>query len=63
MKSRLLRLFSLVILAWLSGTVGWTTDLSASSGTGWRAHLHLNGNYIHLRALNNEGAGAGFAAG
>lgn len=33
---------------------GWTTDLSASEGLGWRAHLHLNGNYVHLRAAENE---------
>jgi hypothetical protein len=33
---------------------GWTTDLSASEGSGWRAHLHLSGNYVHLRASENE---------
>lgn len=33
---------------------GWTTDLSASEGLGWRAHLHLSGNYVHLRAAENE---------
>jgi hypothetical protein len=48
------------LVAWLSGAVGWTTDLSAVQGAGWRAHLHLNGNYVHLRALMNEGSGQGF---
>jgi hypothetical protein len=33
---------------------GWTTDLSASEGLGWRAHLHKSGNYVHLRAAENE---------
>jgi hypothetical protein len=33
---------------------GWTTDLSASEGLGWRAHLHKSANYVHLRAAENE---------
>lgn len=33
---------------------GWTTDLSASEGLGWRAHLHKSGNYVHLRAAEGE---------
>jgi hypothetical protein len=33
---------------------GWTTDMSASDGAGWRAHLHKSGNYVHLRAAENE---------
>jgi len=33
---------------------GWTTDLSAAEGAGWRAHLHKSGNYVHLRAALNE---------
>jgi hypothetical protein len=33
---------------------GWTQDMSAIEGVGWRAHLHLNGNYVHLRASENE---------
>jgi len=35
-------------------TQGWTTDQSASSGSGWRAHLHKNGLYVNLRAAMNE---------
>ena len=33
---------------------GWTLDLSAAEGTGWRAHLHKDGNFVHLRAAENE---------
>lgn len=33
---------------------GWTTDLSAAEGSGWRAHLHKSGNFVHLRAAENE---------
>jgi hypothetical protein len=33
---------------------GWTTDSSVAEGLGWRAHLHKSGNYVHLRAAENE---------
>jgi len=33
---------------------GWTTDLSASDGSGWRAHLHKSGLYVNLRSAMNE---------
>src|ERR1700683_2483042 len=33
---------------------GWTSDMSAAEGSGWRAHLHKDGNYVHLRAAENE---------
>ena len=35
---------------------GWTSDSSVTYGTGWRAHLHKNGQYVHFRALANEAA-------
>jgi hypothetical protein len=33
---------------------GWTTDSSVAEGLGHRAHLHKSGNYVHLRAAENE---------
>jgi hypothetical protein len=33
---------------------GWTQDMSAAEGAGWRAHLHKNAIYVHLRANENE---------
>src|SRR5260370_3712544 len=48
------------LVAWLSG-LGWHTDLSAVDGTGgvgWRAHLDLHGNFVHLRAFVNESPAA-----
>lgn len=39
--------------AWLVG-LGWTSDLSASEGSGWRVHLHKGSIYLHVRALMNE---------
>jgi hypothetical protein len=33
---------------------GWTLDMSQIEGTGWRAHLHKSGNYVHLRAAEAE---------
>jgi hypothetical protein len=33
---------------------GWTTDQSAASGSGWRAHLHKAGLYVNMRAAMNE---------
>lgn len=35
---------------------GWTQDMSQAEGAGWRAHLHKSGNYVHLRARENEAA-------
>lgn len=35
-------------------TQGWTSDSSASEGSGWRAHLHKNGIYVNFRAAMNE---------
>jgi hypothetical protein len=35
---------------------GWTQDMSQAEGLGWRAHLHKSGNYVHLRARENEAA-------
>src|SRR5260370_434568 len=48
------------LVAWLSG-LGWHTDLSAvdgAGGVGWRAHLDLHGNFVHLRAFINEAPAA-----
>jgi hypothetical protein len=41
------------LVTWLV-SVGWTSDLSAAEGSGWRAHLHKSGLYVHLRAIMNE---------
>jgi hypothetical protein len=41
------------IVSWLVAQ-GWTSDASASEGTGWRAHLHKSGQYVNLRAAMNE---------
>lgn len=52
------------LVAWLAG-LGWNTDLSAADGAGsvgWRAHLDLHGNFVHLRAFLNEGASVPFAS-
>lgn len=38
---------------------GWTQDMSQAEGSGWRAHLHKSGNYVHLRASENESAWLG----
>lgn len=35
---------------------GWTQDRSATEGSGWTASLHKSGNYVHLRARENEAA-------
>jgi hypothetical protein len=35
---------------------GWTSDRSAVEGSGWTASLHKSGNYVHLRAAENESA-------
>src|SRR5579872_3937159 len=52
------------LVTWLAG-LGWNTDLSAADGAGsvgWRAHLDLHGNFVHLRAFVNEGASVPFAS-
>jgi hypothetical protein len=38
------------LAAWLV-MQGWTLDTSQADGSGWRAHLHKSGNYVHFRAL------------
>ncbi len=40
---------------------GWTADLSSANGAGWRAHLHLSSQYVHMRAFVSEGQGTVFA--
>jgi len=45
--------FLQTLVTWLN-TQGWVTDLSASDGDGWRAHLHKGGLYLNFRAANNE---------
>ncbi|MGH9716400.1 MAG: hypothetical protein ACRD4R_06705 [Candidatus Acidiferrales bacterium] len=47
------------LVAWLAG-LGWNTDLSETDGSGWRAHLDHNGNFVHLRAFANEGSSLPF---
>jgi len=41
------------LVAWLAAQ-GWTTDLSAADGPGWRAHLHRGTQWVNLRAAMNE---------
>ena len=43
------------LVTWLVAQ-GWTSDASASYGSGWRAHLHRSGQYVNLRAFANEAA-------
>lgn len=43
------------LVTWLVG-LGWTQDRSAVEGSGWTASLHHNANYVHMRAVENEGA-------
>lgn len=47
------------LVTWLAG-LGWNTDLSATDGAGWRAHLDLHGNFVHMRAFSNEGSSLPF---
>jgi hypothetical protein len=52
------------LVTWLAG-LGWNTDKSAADGVGsvgWRAHLDLHGNFVHLRAFLNEGTSVPFAS-
>lgn len=56
------------LVTWLV-SIGWTSDKSASDGSGWEAHLHKSGVYVHFRAAvgerswssNNEADAAGTA--
>ena len=41
------------LVTWLVAQ-GWTSDSSASDGSGWRAHLHKSGVYVNMRAAANE---------
>lgn len=50
------------LVTWLAG-LGWNTDLSATDGAGWRAHLDLHGNFVHMRAFSNEGSSLPFVSG
>lgn len=43
------------LVTWLVG-LGWTQDRSAVEGSGWTATLHNNGNFVNLRAVENESA-------
>lgn len=35
-------------------TQGWTSDHSASEGSGWRVHMHKDGLYVNMRSAMNE---------
>lgn len=55
------------LVTWLVAQ-GWTSDQSASDGSGWRAHLHKGALYVNLRAAVNESIwnynnGAGYGIG
>jgi hypothetical protein len=41
------------LVTWLV-SIGWNQDRSATEGSGWTASLDLNGNFVHLRAVENE---------
>lgn len=43
------------LVAWLV-SIGWTQDYSAAvdSAGGWKAHLHLGSQYVHLRAVQSQ---------
>jgi hypothetical protein len=41
------------LVTWLV-VQGWTLDLSAADGLGWRAHLHKGGLYVNFRAAELE---------
>lgn len=43
------------LVAWLV-SIGWTQDYSAAVGSegGWKAHLHLGSQYVHLRAVQSS---------
>ena len=44
------------LVTWLV-SIGWSQDRSAAEGSGWTASLHKSGNYVHLRAAENESSG------
>jgi hypothetical protein len=44
------------LVAWLV-SLGWNQDRSAVEGSGWTASLDLHGNFVHLRACENESSG------
>jgi hypothetical protein len=58
------------LVTWLV-SLGWHQDRSAVEGSGWTASLDLHGNFVHLRACENEssgiwnalGSGAGYQLG
>jgi len=41
------------LVTWLV-VQGWSLDLSAADGLGWRAHLHKGGLYVHFRSAELE---------
>jgi hypothetical protein len=41
------------LVTWLV-SLGWNQDRSAAEGLGWTASLDHNGNFVHLRAVENE---------
>jgi hypothetical protein len=41
------------LVTWLAAQ-GWTTNMSASVGSGWRAHMSKGSQYVNLRAAMNE---------
>jgi hypothetical protein len=41
------------LVTWLV-SLGWTQDRSAVEGLGWTASLNHNGNFVNLRAVENE---------
>lgn len=41
------------LVTWLV-SLGWNQDRSAVEGSGWTASLDLHGNFVHLRAAENE---------
>lgn len=44
------------LVTWLV-SLGWHQDRSAVEGSGWTASLDLHGNFVHLRACENESSG------
>jgi hypothetical protein len=43
------------LVTWLVAQ-GWTSNMSAADGGGWRAHLSKGGQYVNLRAIVNSAA-------
>jgi len=44
------------LVTWLV-SIGWTNNLSAADGTGWRAHLSKGGMFVNLRSAINDTSG------